>query len=169
MTTIIILHYYQTLTLVLAFRAIFFSPSCKQRRVDIILHSLKIALRLSSMNFILSALCKPLINSKCTEPVPSIQEPWVLRSKADWSELWTNPLPHHSSAICSVWLDPLQVLTTSFRTFMSLLFESVLIPYAKTWMHMHTNSPYACKMCRWAKENEARGLALRQIINPGNS
>ena len=168
MTTIIILLYYQTLTLVLAFRAIF-SPSCKQRKEDIILHSLKVALRLSSMNFMLSAVCKPLINSKCTELVPSILEPRGSEEQGGRSELRTNPLLRHSSAICSVWLDPIQVLNTSFRTFMSLLFESILLPYAKAWIHMPTNSPYACKMCRWAKENEARGLALRQIINLRNS
>lgn len=75
MTTIILLHYYQTLTLVLAFRAIFFPPSCKQGRAGIILHSLNTALHLSSMNFILSVVCKALINSKCAEPVPGVQEP----------------------------------------------------------------------------------------------
>ena len=169
MITVIILHFYQILTLVLAFRPLFPLPNCKQNRADIILHSLQRALHFPLWISYLMPCERPLLTISVQSPCLALESAEVCGEQRRPDPSCGGPLPHHSSAICSVWLDCLQELSASFRTSMALLLESILIPYAKAWIHMHTSSPYACKMCRWAKENKARGLAQRQIINPGNS
>ena len=169
MITVIILHFYQILTPILAFRPLSPLPNCKQNRADITLHPLQRALHLPPWISHLMPCERPLLIISAQSPCLALESAEVCGEQRRPDPSCEGPLPHRSSAICSEWLDHLQELPASFRTFMVLLLESILIPYAKAWIHMHTNSLYACKMCRWAKENKARGLAQRQIINPGNS
>lgn len=119
------------------------------------------------MNFILSNVWKPLVNSKGTEPVPPIQE-----HGGSGEQRWPRqscdllPTPIASNAICSVRLAPLQVLTPILK----LLWDCFMKAHS-----FHMQRPkYICTptaLCmqnvQMGKGKWSPGLARRQIINPG--
>ena len=106
MITVTIPHYYQILTLVSAFRP-FFSSKLQTKACRRCSAFITKSLAFSSINFILSAVWKPLTKSKRTEPAPPAGERRGSLGRFDPS--YELPLLHRSSAICSVRLDRLQV------------------------------------------------------------